>query len=818
MPLPPKLWSPQLQLYQDDSRIFSTEPDAQYLLAELGDTLNSPRYLVLLSDWLIFALGAELIDALPQEAIQECQLLFLRVLFLRFQYQGRRDGDIEAKRELDMAQMNLQNYLQPLVRYFVLALDANLIFDNTQDERDFPADSSWEEVIGDAFGPIGGRPSDDTMDLEGNDSDYVPELLQHGDLPTFIEDRPPPRRSSSRQPKAHVQREPAYARVLAWAEHLSAFFSCDVSPVNDLVHMRALKYKEYHDAQFTTGLFKLMRDVAEPGNLLETIHPDVEESFRFHDWKNVYAELICRWVEPTLTQEEYEKSIEFQRPDPAYRFSLDDAGGLLEFISDHPEMQPWGFNPMAVYLFMSLQCFQKIDGWDPAKVYQMMMQLPVFAGDEPALQDLASRSRDARLCTVIQETSDYRIFMRRLRDELYRPSPSPPRPSVSNVDDSSYESDWSSESDTDCDTDFDAATAGAKGSADWVFQGQPGRSQRRKFNKKNSKKRKAASKLAQDRVTQQSIGKSVKRGILGSSYQTPAPVKRTAEVPRGCLHCCNLPPRKRCIWVVFVMRQDWEHLRGHAVTCAVPDDRLPPKPPRQPRDGTEPKPPPPVKYFHPTKDLKWMTIKFRKDVYGRCGQDIVRLVHKHPNGAGEIVGGVRYNPFAKSTLERLIKNHRLVKVRTVRRRGKLHQWLYNGSMTAQGTRKATGGRKGDSYVAYAGHRGDTPADIQALGRMAVSTDALVEVGETICPGLKAEIKGLTEASGVQFLGRTGLTDFTCSNYISPIHTDADYGLSDVIEGRKKKNEQRENLYIYARYSLRSIECGTRNDNSTATHK
>ncbi|KAK7020317.1 hypothetical protein R3P38DRAFT_2781649 [Favolaschia claudopus] len=287
-------------------------------------------------------------------------------------------------------------------------------------------------------------------------------------------------------------------------------------------------------------------------------------------------------------------------------------------------------------------------------------------------------------------------------------------------------------------------------------------SQRRKFNKKNSKGRKAAADLAQDRIRQQSVGM--------------AALEDVTRVPQGCLHCCNLPSRKRCVQrVVFVRRQDWEHLRGHAVTCAAPDDRLPPKPPPQPRNGTVPKPPQPVKYFHPTKDLNWMTIKFRKDVYERCGKDIVRLVHKHPNGAGEIVGGVRYNPFsAKSTLERLIKNHRLEK--------------YNGSMTAQGTRKATArGRKGDSYVAYAGHRGDTPADIQALGRMAVSTDALVEVGETICPGLKAEIKGLTEASGVQFLGRTGLTDYTCSNYISPIHTDADHGLSDVIEGRKKKD-------------------------------
>ncbi len=40
-----------------------------------------------------------------------------------------------------------------------------------------------------------------------------------------------------------------------------------------------------------------------------------------------------------------------------YPFSSEEAIELLEFLSAHPQILPWGFNPMAVYLFLSLGCF-----------------------------------------------------------------------------------------------------------------------------------------------------------------------------------------------------------------------------------------------------------------------------------------------------------------------------------------------------------------------------------------------------------------------------------------------------------------------------
>jgi hypothetical protein len=51
-------------------------------------------------------------------------------------------------------------------------------------------------------------------------------------------------------------------------------------------------------------LWRLL-EICEPGNLLETSHPDVELSFRFHNWKLSYGEIICKWILPTISEKEY---------------------------------------------------------------------------------------------------------------------------------------------------------------------------------------------------------------------------------------------------------------------------------------------------------------------------------------------------------------------------------------------------------------------------------------------------------------------------------------------------------------------------------
>jgi hypothetical protein len=55
--------------------------------------------------------------------------------------------------------------------------------------------------------------------------------------------------------------------------------------------------------------------------------------------------------------------------------------------------------------------------------------------------------------------------------------------------------------------------------------------------------------------------------------------------------------------------------------------------------------------------------------------------------------------------------------------------------------------------------------------------------------MKAEITSLAVKSGVNFLGRTGLSNFTCTNYISCMHDDLDFSLEDFLKRRKRKKGQ-----------------------------
>jgi hypothetical protein len=94
-------------------------------------------------------------------------------------------------------------------------------------------------------------------------------------------------------------------------------------------------------------------------------------------------------------------------------------------------------------------------------------------------------------------------------------------------------------------------------------------------------------------------------------------------------------------------------------------------------------------------------VEHRPDIYERCGKDIVRFMYKHVNTKAKMVspiqcgtllfptmtlqvGDVRFKAFSDKTLEHLIHNHRLVKVRAIRRHSIMQQWAY-GSMTATGS-------------------------------------------------------------------------------------------------------------------------------------
>ncbi|KAJ6488270.1 hypothetical protein C8R47DRAFT_1071989 [Mycena vitilis] len=788
-----QLWSQRLRPYSDDAEIFTQDPFAQvftdclniwmntrghdiglYLLDHLESALEKNFYVIHLDDWLTYTLGASIVEHMPTEAIRESRLLFLNVLFARFQFQGSREGEERAYDLLGAAQIaNFHQYYRTFDETDLPAdfsLDADIEQRQTADNDTecTDNDSAWEDSeLGDSDyeeledpmdtdyideDPVSssdsGEPDDNEPD-EGSDMEVSEPAPTH--LPSFVDD-PPRIRTLPAQaavpPVIHADKLP-----FIWVRNLRDFFFDNTDAeelnsaavVNDLVAMRELKEASYTTSLFqmalqASGLFEAMREVARPGNLLDTLHRDIEQSFRWHDWRISYAELIYNWVKPTVTQEEYDATL--PQPDPEFQFTKGDALDLLEFIIQHPRMQPWTSNPTAVYLFLSKYTFQancdlwlipclrtlgyrKIKGFNPEIVYRRLMDLPLFGVDQTSLNAqhafmAATQEQDCRLAVIISETAAYRAFMKQVKTDLYRPvskrSSAKPRGVQAKED-----------------------VAGPSTSRHPIPQNT-----RRPVNEKRRR----------NRSNNTSVAIETKVKVLGSAGSRRS--KKQAN---------------RCVRKYYVKRRKGKRLIGAALTCAPEHDRVLPKPQSKPKNGSTPKPLPPVEYYHPFKDLQMKLVHFREDVYERCGQDIV--------------GGVRYKPFSEDTVTRLLHDHRLVKSRALRRRAMLQRWAY-GTMTGGGSRPPMGGRRGDVYGPYAAHLGDTPDDIRAMFREAVA-NALIEVGNTVNPGMKREISELTQETGLNLLGRTGIVNFTCTNYISCDHDDKDAGLQDAREQRAKKD-------------------------------
>ncbi|KAJ7843062.1 hypothetical protein B0H14DRAFT_3456368 [Mycena olivaceomarginata] len=803
MPQPPerpkhvRVWTPRLRLYTEDEAVFLEEPFA----TELVSTLCEPRFIEHLTDWLCFTLGAEITEDLGLESLVPGQELFVDVLFTRYLYGGTSEGDTIAYKLLEAAQIDQVKYYRGFgdtPADFSLAQD----FDARETlDSDSEHESDWE-----------GSNDDDVL-MDDTDTDYVPEPADESmgdmspppsdsesdlDLPCFV--RQPTHKKLRVVPKVPLlPPDDQSSQICRWIHHIQEFFYSDVPGVrdsrlvvDDLVEMRAVPARVYNSEAFQciseeSGLIELLHKIARPGNLIETTQVDIEESFRWWDWKIAYAELIVQWLQPVITEAEWEE-VRPKTDDPKFQFDAEKARGLLKFISDRPEMHPWGFNPMAVYLFLSLGCFSTncetwllpalrelhypfVDGWNCKTVYRELMHLTEFTcapASKPLLQSL-----DERLALIIQETGAFREYVKSLETELYRfnaTASSTSQPSASQVSSPAL------------------PTLPTPPLPAPISPPSLTKNQRRRLNKAAAA---AARALAQSKGIQQHPGARAKKELLGK-VKAEKEVKE-ADPPlasKGCSKCAGLPDDQHCIRLIWVTRRNCAHLIGGALTCAPPGSRLRPKSVKR-KKGAVKRAHRPVKYYHPLKDLKMEVVEHRPDVYERCGKDIVRFMYKHVNTKAKMVGGVRFKAFSDKTLEHLIHNHRLVKVRAIRRCSIMQRWAY-GSMTATGSRQASGGRRGDTYSAYACHRGDTPDDIKALFSEAMATDTIIAAGNTICPGLKTRLEGLTATSGVNYLGRTSVSNFTCSNYISCIHPDSDFGLED-LEAERGRNNARGDL-------------------------
>ncbi|KAF8188166.1 hypothetical protein K438DRAFT_1972356 [Mycena galopus ATCC 62051] len=472
--------------FQEHLNTRTTRDGGVSLLDRLSKTLETPHYVTLLYDWLSFTLGRIIVEHLPEDALHETRTLFLNVLFIRYQYGGQKAGEEMAYRLLAEAQMaNFRRHFDedntPAEFSLVDCVGETWRPNKNAGELDWEDISDQEEGVemGDVemgnfeMGEGDEYEEEDEWDDEEDDEeddeddeDYVDEGDADDDeyedldvvleaemesqpayLPRFIKAKPIvpalPEEEDLLQPDIPTDQLPAF-----WAGRIQVFFfNTAVGPrnrkpvVHDLVVMRKLKKTQYRTPAFlsaikTSGLFHLMRKVARPGNLLETSDPDIEQSFRWHDWKLNYAELICRWILPTES-DNMQCDTSHPNSESEYSFSTADARGLLIFIAEHPRMQPWGFNPMAVYLFLSLSCFKtncdlwlvpclrelkypKIEGWDAAKVYRRLMDLPCFKKPSQRLERLSENS-DRRLKVIIRETAEYRVFVKKVWRELYRP-------------------------------------------------------------------------------------------------------------------------------------------------------------------------------------------------------------------------------------------------------------------------------------------------------------------------------------------------------------------------------------------------------------
>ncbi|KAK6977077.1 hypothetical protein R3P38DRAFT_3411806 [Favolaschia claudopus] len=784
--VPFQAWTPRLRPWEEDATIFSSEPFASvflncskaphtrsssskdFLLRELSPVLNTPENTELLDDWLIFTIGYAV---LPAQALEDCRKLFLNVLYIRFQHDGNRrqrtEGDQLAHKAIEAAQISyIKQYCSRL------------------DDRPIPADFCWEQDLegrdntSDVEDELESEDEDEDYDNDPMDTDFQPdddpespdeasdeEVSDEEPEDTaeplhpsqdFIRKVPKPNVLPRKKPNRLPFKDyPALTR--SWARHINEFFfPVDPSSAilddeqirSDLVVMKLVKRSnEFLSELKNSQLFELMREVARPGNLIETKHPRITLSFRFLNWRTSYSELICKWTLP--------------QADPNYPIDQAAAIRLLDSIGTNPRMQPWGFNPMAVFLFFSLDTFQAncaewlvpclkklqypwLEGWHTERVYRSLMNLKIFSRHRyfSVKDKLPFESRDPRFRTVIRETAQLQI--------LYDHTPLA-TPATVPIPSSSSQSPAPSLEDDSDDTGSDETTAHDAGAAAAASR----------------KKRKKGTPHLEQEPEQKT--KPERTPGTSTSHTPPAHMPANLnDLPNSCPHCANLPMKERCIRYYQVHYRDCRSLIGGALTSAPLNDRLQPKPPPKPKEGEKPKPQPKPRYFHPYKDLKMRLVKFRPSVYERCGKDVVRFVWIHADRTWEYVGGVRFKPFSEETLEQLLI------------------WAY-GTMTAAGSRQPVGGAKGDTYGPYASHRGDTEDDAIALFREGADADILIEVGDTIVPGLQAELTRLTKMTNVNYLGSTGVCNFTCTNYISCIHPDSDISLDDKLHGRKKKD-------------------------------
>ncbi|KAJ7178700.1 hypothetical protein C8R43DRAFT_1118071 [Mycena crocata] len=414
--MPPKpsnnlsLWTPPLRPFSEDEKLFSQEPfkclfterlhakvtrRSVHSWGSVPAELQTLAWMEFASDFLTYCIGCEVVSEMPEEDLRQSWEVILNVLYTRFDSKGSAEGDAAA-RDLLLKEQMQQVHKGHFRNYAEDNIPAEFSWGEDIEERE--AQSNDEDISRlENYTYIEQDMADD--DDDPMDEDYIPE---------FVPTRPALRRQpvpSLPAPEPSASPSPAELPN-QWCKHMKVFFYPMVAPklrrskkdlVDDYRAMRDLPKRVYQSAAFQTslqesGLLDCMKEVCRAGNLLETSHDDVEASFRFHNWKVAYGEILCKWIEPIMSLAEYKARQ--PQSDPEFKFTEKDVLNLFTFMSAHPQMHPWAHNPMAAYFLESEHLFD----------FHSRTWL------RPRLEALGYPS--------------HRELMKRVRDEAWRPSSS----------------------------------------------------------------------------------------------------------------------------------------------------------------------------------------------------------------------------------------------------------------------------------------------------------------------------------------------------------------------------------------------------------
>ncbi|KAJ7033323.1 hypothetical protein C8F04DRAFT_1184308 [Mycena alexandri] len=647
-----KLWTPRLQAWYKDAEIWAREPIYAAFSMNVANKTKQDIHATLSTG--CFQTCGESVN--PHNSDLQ-KLLFLEVLWFRF------DNDEKDEDSEDLALKQLLSGQFESFRLYDAPLPQVSLFHDIQEDL-------LEPELVDQSG-------DDNPDSGGDDNSD----------------------SDSRRTES-TSANPKFRQCKKWLKRIQDFFYLDEKAIHSPRQVRAwsipIVYLTGHEANTQdSGLARTMQEVTCPGNLLET-----SRSLAFAT--TIGGITTVPFYKPSLPLKGSPQS-------PMSWTSNLDPVELLNFISSLPKMHLWRSNLMAVYMFVSEDCFDvnwsewmapsletlqfsswvaylkfNLDGgWNTQSMYRTLMGSPIM--NDRAHPDL--KNLHYRLRGIISLTREHRDWLQHINRETSRP----PHPG----------------------TTAHVATS----------------SSLPKVAASKNKKRKDKQRQKKTKSTL-----SMKETVLG------------------------LEEDQKCRRTVWVEEQDVKHLRGCVLTCASPGDELRPKA---------------AMVISP-----WCVhvISYREDVFERCGKDMTKFVVL---GTEKCVGGVRFKALSSEILHRLQDNHRLVSIRTVRRRESMEAYAY-GTMTAVGTRQATGGWRGDAYAPYAMHHGETIEDFEALFRHCY--DTLVTTGCSIYPPLRRQISKSTNDSGLSRLGTLGGTSFYCTNYMSNIHDDEDDGEDKEQEG------------------------------------